>query len=44
MALAIATAGAGAQGWAPWGEGGTRKSSQQGRGDRGQVMHYTRVI
>ena len=41
MVAALMTAGAGAQGWAPGGEGGTRKSSQQGWGDRGRVIHYT---
>jgi hypothetical protein len=43
MVAALMTAGAGAQGWAPGGEGGTRKSSQQGWGDRGRVINYTRV-
>jgi hypothetical protein len=35
MVAALKTAGAGV---------GTRKSSQQGWGDRGRVIHYTRVI
>jgi hypothetical protein len=41
MVAALKTAGAGAQGWAPGGEGGTRKSSQQGWGDRGLEQEKT---